>query len=825
MGAWLAAAMAWCAGVAWQLAEPRLAPLSVYAMGLLGAALLWAAGLAWGAWQHPGAGLARVPPLGQRVHWRACVQPVAWAMALGLVAWASTGWRAHGLMQAPAWLPALGAGLQLERPQKAEPVMLSVRVDSLPVALDGGRRWRFDADVLDAGGAAAGRLRLYGAATDLPDLRPGQVWRLGVALRALDGTYNPGGWDPTRTLFAQGVHAAGTVRPQPAPSLLVRDEAGIDAWRLRIRQAIAQQVPDLANAGVLAGLSVGDQSAIDRDDWQIFQRTGVAHLVSISGTHVLMMGWLMAWVVRRLWSRSAWCCRQLPAPVAAAWAGVLAALLYALLSGWGIPAQRTVWMMAAVTVLRSVGVQWPWPLVWCWAGVVVLLMDPWAWQQASFWLSFVAVGTMMLMGADAPPSGIKVALKGLWATQWRATLVLAPVALMCFQSLSWVGLGANLLAIPWVSLVVVPLSLLGVVWAPLWSVAAWAVEVMRAVLEFMAAWPWAQGWWPLFPFWLGVWALLAAPVWLWRVPRPARWWAVPPLLALVCLPPSWRVLPPPPTGHWAVLAVDVEQGSAIVVQTARHRLLFDAGVRYPSGQDMGERAVVPALRALGVTGLDKLVLSHDDIDHHGGAPAVLAAMPVQGLNSPLPAEHPLRRHADAHGRVPTHEPCVAGTGWAWDGVRFDWLHPGRDGHQAPAADDNARSCVLRVQALNGQGPAVLLTGDIGVAQERALIQRWGPEGLASEVLLVPHHGSDTSSSQAFLQAVRPQEAVIQVGRRNRYGHPHPEVMQRLTAQGAQVWATPSCGAFWRRSDEPSGQCWRQRQQPYWHADVLARRQP
>lgn len=825
MGAWLAAAMAWCAGVAWQLAEPRLAPLSVYALGLLGAALLWAGGLAWGAWQHPGARLAWVPPQGKSLRWRPWVQPVVWAVALGLLAWASTGWRAHGLMQAPTWLPALSVGLQPGRLQKAEPVILSVRVDSLPVALDRGRRWRFDADVLDAEGGSAGRLRLYAAASDVPDLRPGQVWRVSVALRALDGTYNPGGWDPTRALFAQGVHAAGTVRPQPAPSLLVRAEAGVDAWRLRIRQAIAQQVPELANAGVLAGLSVGDQSAIDRDDWQIFQRTGVAHLVSISGTHVLMMGWLMAWVVRRLWSRSAWLCRYLPAPVAAAWAGVLAALLYALLSGWGIPAQRTVWMMAAVTVLRTMGVQWPWPLVWCWAGVVVLMMDPWAWQQASFWLSFVAVGTMMLMGGDAPPSGVKAAVRGLWATQWRATLVLAPVALMCFQSLSWVGLGANLLAIPWVSLVVVPLSLLGVVWAPLWSVAAWAVEVMRAVLELMATWPWAQGWWPLFPFWLGVWALLAAPVWLWRVPRPARWWAVPPLLALVCLPPSWQVLPPPPAGHWAVLAVDVEQGSAIVVQTARHRLLFDAGVRYPSGLDMGERAVVPSLRALGVTELNKLVVSHDDVDHHGGAPAVLAAMPVQGLTSSLPAEHPLRRHVDAAGRLPPHEPCMAGTGWVWDGVRFDWLHPGGDGTLAQATDDNARSCVLRVQALSGQGRAVLLTGDIGVAQERALIQRYGPKELASEVLLVPHHGSDTSSSQAFLQVVRPQEAVIQVGRRNRYGHPHPAVMQRLNQQGARVLATPSCGAYWRRSDKSSGQCWRHRQQPYWHADVLARRSP
>lgn len=825
MQAGLLAAMAWTAGVALQLSSDAAvsAPWSVAGMGLAGV-------------------MGLVAALRLRLHRPGYAAQVGLIMAIALMAWASTGWRAQ------ARLADLAGGAW---PQDAR--RLVVKVVDLPARL--GSTWRFEGVVLDADQRAQGvpgRLRLYANTGLMAAPAPGQVWALTVRWRPLDGMYNPGGWDPTRSLFARGVQAQGTVVAEPAPVWLHTEAGGIDAVRLAIRQAIERRVPEAGNAGVLAGLSVGDQSAIERADWLVFQRTGVAHLVSISGPHVLMVGWLAGWLGRRLWSRSARCCRWWPAPLAAAWMAVGAALAYAALAGWGIPAQRTVWMMATVTALRTWGVRWPWPLVWACAGVVVLVIDPWALWQASFWLSFVAVATMMIMApamdalsARASTDGLHDALQGpvavsalpqatpswpmrlwrwlsppaasLWATQWRASLVLAPVALMCFQSISLVGMAVNLLAIPWVGLLIVPLSLLGVLWAPAWDVAAMAVEVMRVVLTWASAPHWAQWWMPLFPGWLGAWALLAAPWFILRVPARWRWWAAPPLVALCVLPPGWRTLPPPAHGHWAVLAADVGQGTAVVVQTARHQLLFDAGVRFPSGSDMGERVVVPALRALGVDALDLMVISHDDLDHHGGTASVLKAMPIRALSSSLPDGHALLNRPDAQGHVPHHLPCVAGRFWVWDGVRFEWLHPAAE---VQGEGDNARSCVLRVQALDGMGPAALLTGDIESAQEAALIELVGASGLRSEVLIVPHHGSATSSTEAFLDLVEPQEAVIQVGRHNRYGHPHPAVLQRLTARATRVLDTPHCGAYWRHSDQPQGLCWRQHEQPYWHADRL-----
>ena len=786
MNAGLALAGAWVLGVAWQLQSTQLPSVQACALLVALAGVLCAAGTL----------LQRGPRL-------AC-----WVLAVVTLAWGSTAWRAQGLLQAHAWVPE-------------EPTVLTwgIQVSDLPVRQSG--RWRFDGEVVSDG--VEHRVRVAAPEAAMPGLAPGQVWRVAVRVKPLDGLYNPGGWDPTRALFARGVQAQATVLAEPMPRLLRQEHGGVDARRLAIRTAIEQRVDDPADAGVLAGLSVGDQSAIHLEDWQIFQRAGVAHLVSISGPHVLMVGWLAGWLLRRAWSRSARLCRWWPAPLAAAWMAVAVAGGYALLAGWGIPAQRTVWMLAGVALLRTAGVQWPWTLKWALVGVVVLVADPWALWQPSFWLSFVAVGVMTLLPRPSParPSRTLVAnaWRELWGVQWRLTMALAPLTLLCFQSVSVVGLAANLVAIPWVSALIAPLSLLGVALPPAWDVAAWAVSVLRALLAWGSAPGWALWSVPLFPFWLGVWALVLAPLAIMKLPRALRWWVWPPVLAVCCLPPSWRTLAPPPQGEWSMVAADVGQGTAVVIQTAAHTLLFDAGVRYPSGQGMGERVVLPLLKALGVGRLDRLVISHDDLDHHGGVPAVLQSLPVRALNTSLTPTHALLQHADITGQVPAHEPCLAGAGWEWDGVQFEWLHPQEQG--ADLRDkDNARSCVLLVRGRSGAGRSTLLTGDIEAAQEAALVHRWGAEGLRADVLLVPHHGSKTSSTPEFLYTVQPTEAVVQAGRDNRYGHPHPQVMQRLQALAERVVTSPSCGAYLRRSDEAQGRCWRQRDLAYWHPDRL-----
>jgi competence protein ComEC len=272
----------------------------------------------------------------------------------------------------------------------------------------------------------------------------------------------------------------------------------------------------------------------------------------------------------------------------------------------------------------------------------------------------------------------------------------------------------------------------------------------------------------------------------------------------------WRP-PAPAPGEFSLLATDIGQGNAVLVQTARHALLFDAGPRYSLESDAGNRVLLPLLQALDLR-LDAVVLSHRDSDHVGGAAAVLMMQPQAELLSSIDREHPLQQ-------LRSSRPCEAGMQWQWDGVQFEFLHPGAaDYFATPPPAPNALSCVLRIS--NGRQVA-LLTGDIEAAQEQRLLQT--PDlaaKLRADVLLVPHHGSKTSSSPAFLQAVQPRHALVQAGYRNRYGHPAAQVMARYEALRINLVSSPRCGAARWRSDEPQNvACMREDERHYWSHDV------
>lgn len=826
MALWLALPLSWLLGVAGQLSEPVLRASEFYrgtlwtALGLCVALLLWQRQRGATTWQR----------------W-------LWCPVMVLLAWGSTGWRAQE-RATQVW------------PSSWDEVPVRVRVTGLPQPLSGGT-WRFDARLLQAPTPPAGtrlpeHIRLYAdAQAGMATVAAGQVWALNVRLHEPDGLSNPGGFDATRGVFEQGIRAAGSVRHRVTPPSKVSEprwwELGlIDRFRQGVREAIQARVGEGRAAGVLVGLSVGDQSAIERADWDIFRRTGVAHAVSISGTHIAMMGWLVAFGVRRLWPRWQRGVHALPAPTAARVLAVAVSALYALVAGWGVPAQRTVLMMAVMAVLHAGGRRWPWPLVWVSAAACITVFDPWALWQPGFWLSFVAVAILMSSGreegvlpnSEAPTWRARVQEAGreMVRTQWRVTLALAPLALVCFQEVSLVGVLANLVAIPVFTLGITPLALLGVLWSPLWDVGAGLVQLTSAVLAHMAAWPWAVWQAPALPGWAQ--AVAVGAGWLWVQPVPWRWrlWVLPCLLPVGFLPQGWQIVPPPPTGQFSVMAVDIGQGTAVLLRTARHSLLFDTGARLPSGVDMGERVLVPLLRTLGVRELDALMISHADSDHVGGARSVLAALPVHALHSTLDETHEVRQwqRPRRRGAVP-HTPCVAGQYWFWDGVRFEVLHPTLDDtERRDRLAPNAMSCVLRVSTSGAEPRSVLLTGDIEAAQERALLARAPTPGvtLRSTVLIAPHHGSQTSSTQEFLEAVQPEQTLVQVGRRNRYGHPAPTVLARYQGLGLPVMATPACGAWLWRSDErprtpssnlhgadpPSlvlGQCWRTVSPRYW----------
>ncbi len=766
-------------GAALQLQQPTLWPAWLYAALLLAAV----AGLAW----------RRLPARGL----------VTIALVCGTMAGAGlAGWRAVAYAQG-----ALPPGLE------GRDLQVTGVVAEMPQRNEAGVRFRLDVESARWADRTEGtpplvpdRIALGWYAEDLADApHAGERWRFTVRLKAPHGNRNPHGFDGELWMWEQGLHASGYVRTgarDAAPALLSTTWLRpVERARESVRDAVFARVPDRGQAGVIAALVTGDQSAIDRAGWDVFRATGVAHLMSISGLHITMFAWLAAHVVGWLWRRSTRLMLRVPAPQAALVGGLLLAALYALFSGWGVPSQRTVWMLATVALLRLTGRRWPWPHVWLLTAAVVVAADPWALMQAGFWLSFVAVGVLFATDAAVPGERKTSASSRLFQflrEQWVITLAITPLGLLLFQQVSLVGLLANAVAIPWVTLVVTPLAMLGVVVAPLWDLGAQAVRWLTLLLQWLAGLPWATVSMAAPPAWAAAFGVAGGVLLAMRLPWSLRALGVPLLLPVLL----WQA-PRPANGDFELLAADIGQGNAVLVRTATHSLLYDAGPRYSLDSDAGHRVLVPLLRAHGER-LDMLVLSHRDSDHTGGATAVLAMQPQAALLSSIEATHPLQALRPA-------QRCEAGQRWAWDGVSFEVLHP-FDTDYRGFTRPNAVSCVLRIS--NGRATA-LLAGDIERLQEAALVART-PDLLHADVLLAPHHGSKTSSSAPFLDAVRPRIALVQAGYRNRFGHPASEVLDRYTQRDVRLVENTRCGAaHWSSARPADVRCERERRARYW----------
>ncbi len=758
--------LAWLVGTAAQTAQPALWPAAAY--GAIGAAAIVCSLIAW-RFSH--AGLL--------------------AAAVLLLAFALTGVRA-----------SIRLADSLSDDLVGQDVTVVGVISSLPRVDALGTRFQFRVETARRGAQAVAmpervQLAWYrdrdddGLAGIGPaSARAGERWRFSVRLRPPYGAMNPHGFDQELYLFEQGIRATGSVRAQPAPQRLADAQPwAIDRLRQALRDRLAHALPDDPRAaGVIAALAIGDQSAIDKADWDVFRATGVAHLMSISGLHVTMFAWGAGVLAGWAWRRSERAMLRVPAPIAALWGGLAAALAYALLSGFGVPAQRTVWMLATLALLRTLGLQWPGPMLLLAAAAVVCAADPWALWQPGFWLSFVAVGWLMVASQRPAPApiGRLARLRGVagdaWRTQVVCSLGLAPLSMLFFQQVSIAGFLANLVAVPVITLLVTPLSLLATLVPPLSVVAAVVLAPLSALLARLADMP-AAVWTAAAP---EPWALIAALVGCGLLLMPLPWaWRT---LGLLLLPPLlWPVVPRPDEGRFELVAVDIGQGSAVLVRTRSHLLLADAGPSWGPQAEAGSRVLLPLLRARGEPRIDTLVLTHGDADHIGGAGALLRGMPVADVLTSIPSTHPLAQTAASAGSRWTR--CHAGQAWTWDGVSFRVLHPLAD-DSIPTS--NATSCVLQVR--DRDGLTALITGDIEAPQEAALVQREG-DALRSQILIVPHHGSRTSSSAAFLARVAPEVAVVQAGYQNRFGHPAADVVQRIRESGAQVVRTDHCGAF------------------------------
>lgn len=699
--------------------------------------------------------------------------------------------------------------------QENRDVVVSGVVAALPQQTEHG--WRFDFDVEDApvGIPKSISLAIYDRGYDqtapLPAPHAGERWRFLVRLKRPHANLNPQIYDFESWLLEQNIRATGYVRNtrQSAEQNLRLDAFVwkpaylIERWREAVRERFFATLPDAPETAILTALTMGDQRTIGSEQWCSFARTGITHLVSISGLHVTMFAGLAWWLVGGLWRRSARLMLYCPVQQAAAIGGFGAAFAYCLLAGFAVPAQRTLYMLGVVALglcLRRQTSIWR---ILAWALLIVLLLDPWAVLAPGFWLSFGAVALLFYIG-----SGRLVA--GPWyrewgRAQWAMTLGMVPAMLLLFQQFSLVSPLANALAIPVVSFVVTPLALASIVpglgWL-LWP-AYWVLAALMAYIEWLADLPWAV-WQQHAP---PLWALplaLAGSLWLF-LPRgfPARWLGLLSYLPLLLIAPQR-----PQEGAFQLTVMDVGQGLAVHVQTARHDLLFDTGPAFSVDANSGNRILLPYLQALGVAHLDGLVVSHADSDHSGGAEAVVEGMPVAWMLTSA-------SRADDLAALPIEQtPCVAGQRWQWDGVVFEMLYPYADLYARPPARINDMSCVLKVSA--GEN-AVLLTGDIEKLAERQLLLR-APDSLRSQVLVVPHHGGLASSSEDFIRAVAPQMAVFSAGYLNRFRHPRPEVLARYAQQGARLLRTDSGGAFAFNVSEKgvSFVAERERRRRYWH---------
>jgi competence protein ComEC len=651
-----------------------------------------------------------------------------------------------------------------------------------------------------------------------PVLHVGERWRLQVRLKKPHGFMNPGGFDYEGFLFRKGIRAKGYVRKAKAVNQRLTEASmdyPIDRVRQHLREKLNKTLGDHDLKGIVMALAIGDRQQITRSQWEVLTRTGTSHLVAISGLHVGLVAGFAFFAVRRLWRLSAKAVLIWPAAKAGAIAGLIAATIYAMLAGFSVPTQRALVMVAVVMLAVILQRRTQVSSLLALALLLVLMIDSMAVLAPGFWLSFAAVA-IILYGMGGRLGGESGWRKWWWhwgRVQWLVTVGLFPVLILLFQKASVVSPLANLVAVPWVSVVTVPLTLLGTTFLGLvpilaelfLSLALWSIDVLWWVLQVFSDWSFAQ-WMQAVP---STWALVCAMLgltWL-LAPRgiPNRW-----LGTIWLLPMAFSGSATIPDGEARFALLDVGQGLAVVIQTQNHVLVFDTGPRYSSGFNTGDAVIAPYLRAKGVRSIDMLVISHGDNDHISGAVDLAAQLPVKHLMSSVP-EKLLPLEAVN---------CKSGDQWLWDGVQFEVLNPplAQDKRFIKGRKGNNRSCVLRIQSGDD---SVLLTGDIERHAEQDLLNRVA-EKLPSNILVVPHHGSKTSSTAAFIDAVSPQIALFPVGYRNRYSFPKAAVVQRYEARNAQLFDSASHGAIEIRLGGATDmnhtvQTWRQKSARYWYS--------
>ncbi|KTD63478.1 DNA uptake/competence protein ComA [Legionella spiritensis] len=684
-----------------------------------------------------------------RVHWRAII----WFVFAVLWACVHQQWQADRNMPGERVL---------------NNVVISGRIISIPSINPDKIQFQFQVAKLDNRFVTA-RI-LLSCYNRCPAFRIGQTWRFQAKLKKPVNLANPGGFDYVR--FLKSKHIVWTGYIKNGRATLLDDPGrvgGLHNLRVRLSEILSNNISDGDASGIAQALTLGVTDPIDKSLWELFRRTGTTHLMVISGAHIALVAGVVFWLVNRLWRFSTRLCLLFPAQQIAGLASLGSALIYALLAGFGVPAQRALIACVFLLLPYLFSHRFSTWQGWRYALLMVLLCEPHAVLLPGFYFSFLAVAILILMNKRLTCRG----LKKLILLQAACLFGLMPLTLYWFSYGAITGLIANLLAIPWVGYVIVPLAIVNLILLSLTQVTAlvmplvWAIKLLLSYLKYLDMFSFVNLQISL-PHLVSVVALMMVMVLFLFLPVRALL----PVMSVIAVAACYPNYPRPDNKEAWIYVLDVGQGLAVVVQTARHTLVYDTGVKFYHGSDMGKLAVIPFLKTMGVYRLDKVVISHPDLDHRGGLASIEEQYPISEL---------IVDNTSFYHRGVT---CHGYPDWQWDGVRFRFL-----AIRKKTGNKNNLSCVLQI--VSDQN-SLLLTGDIERPAEEYLLSVYSRQ-VQSSILIVPHHGSKTSSSRNFIRQVAPKYAVISAGFDNRYHFPHGQTLHTLREAGVSVLNTIDCG--------------------------------
>ena len=645
---------------------------------------------------------------------------------------------------------------------------LTGEISSIPISTDSKSQFQFLIHTLNHHSVSASAL--LNCYSHCPLFKTGEFWEFDAKLKEPINLGNPGSFDYAGKLHANHISWTGYTK-DGSYQRIDNKEKGF--WLTQLREQlstkIAVEMAHKEGLGIVQAITLGVTTQISQAQWDLFRHTGTTHLMVISGAHIGLIAGLTYLLIEWLWRRSGRLCLYCPSQQAGSLVALVCAFIYALLAGFAIPAERALIACALILGKNSLSRRFTAWQAWRYGLLIVLIGEPHAVLFPGFYLSFIAVAILISCSQRLLVCGVKKTL----LLQLACLFGLMPMTLYWFSYSATNGFLANIIAIPLVGYVIVPLSLMALLLNQiipvhfLYVLLHYLTNILLIFLKLVDSSSVINLEFSLFQPFSMIALMLAVAVTVF-LPIKAVW----PSLIIIVISVFMPYYQNPQWGEARVDVLDVGQGLSVFIQTSKHRLLYDAGMQFYNGSDMGKLALLPYFRYHGIRSIDKVVISHPDLDHRGGLPSIEQKISIHEL---------LVNDVNFYRRG---QSCHEYPDWQWDGVSFHFF-PIKAGFDKT----NNTCCVLQVKTAGG---TVLLPGDIEKQAEIYLTQNYSKQ-LHSDVVVVPHHGSKTSSSLGFIRKITPKYAIISAGFDNRYHFPHAATLKTFAREKIPVLNTLDCG--------------------------------